>query len=74
MKVTKHDEDNYIVLKKIIAANSDKNDMLLVKTDDGSLSFAHGVVENENGVTWDNKVDFQEEVENLQREQRHRKR
>ena len=74
MKVTKHDEDNYIVLNVIKTADSDKNDMLLVKTDDGSFSFAHGVVENEKGVTWDNKVNFQEEVLNLQREQRRKKR
>lgn len=74
MKVTKHDEDNYIVLNEIKTSDSDKNDMLLVKTDDGSLLFAHGVVENEKGVTWDNKVNFQEEVLNLQREQRRKKR
>lgn len=73
MKVATHDTENYIILNEIKSSNPDKNDMLLINAADGSLSFAHGVVENENGMSWDNKVKFQDEVQNLTRKRKYRK-
>lgn len=73
MKVATHDTENYIILNEIKSSNPDKNDMLLINAADGSFSFAHGVVENENGMSWDNKVKFQDEVQNLPNKRSHRK-
>lgn len=71
MKVTKEDKEKYIVLNEI-KSDDDRNDLLLVNAETGEMSFAHGVVENKNGMSYDRMVGFQDEMEKevIQRERR----
>lgn len=75
MKVTKDNKENYIVLNEI-KSDDDRNNLLLVNAETGKMSFAHGVVENKNGMTYDRMVGFQDEMEKevIQRERRKKSR